>query len=510
MDTEQLTTRSVWHKTAEVPRFPPLAEDLGADVCVIGAGVAGLSTALFLAREGLSVVVVDGGPIGGGETGRTTAHLATALDDRFREVERLHGARGAQLAYQSQAAAVDAIERVVVEESIECAFRRLDGYLFLGAGESESFLDEEFDAARRAGCASVERLAKLHVAGRDLGPCLRFLRQGEFHPLRYVAGVAHAVVRRGAHIFEQARAIEIEAQGERATRVRFESGRVIEASHVVVATNTPFNDRVVIHTKQAAYRTYAIAARVRDGSIRRALYWDTEDPYHYVRLHAEPRDHDERLIIGGEDHKTGQEDDPAARFARLEAWARELFPGMQNVEERWSGQVLEPVDGVAFIGRNPGGERNVYVATGDSGMGMTHGTIAGMLITDLIAGRDNEWAALYDPSRKTLRAAGKWLSENLNVAAQAATLFTAGEVGSVEDIPPGSGAVIRRGLAKIAVFRDQGGVAHERSAICPHLGCVVAWNDVEKSWDCPCHGSRFDVRGKVLTGPADRDLGSAE
>jgi len=217
----------------------------------------------------------------------------------------------------------------------------------------------------------------------------------------------------------------------------------------------------------------------------------------------------EVLIVGGEDHKTGQADDTDERFVRLEEWTRERFPKAGEVEFRWSGQVMEPVDGLAFIGRNPG-DQNVYVATGDSGNGMTHGTIAGILITDLILGRDNEWATLYDPSRISLRGIPEFAKENLNAAAQFTDYVTGGDVDNVRDIARGSGAVIRRGLKKVAVYRDTQGTLHEYSAVCPHLGCMVDWNSPEGTWDCPCHGSRFDSSGKVVNGPASSALGPAE
>jgi Rieske Fe-S protein len=285
------------------------------------------------------------------------------------------------------------------------------------------------------------------------------------------------------------------------------SGHTVECDAVVVATNTPINDVVTMHTKQAPYTTYGIGARVPRGSIKRALYWDTLDPYHYVRLASSKNDGYEILIVGGEDHKTGQADDGAERFARLEAWARERFPSILSVDFRWSGQVMEPVDGVAFIGRNPGDDANVYIATGDSGMGMTHGTIAGMLITDLIMGRDSPWTTLYDPSRKMLRGITEYASENVNVAAQYATDYVSGgDVQSVDDIPLGEGAVIRQGLKKIAVYRDEQGTRHQLSAVCTHLGCIVSWNSTEKTWDCPCHGSRFAKDGRVINGPANKDL----
>jgi nitrite reductase/ring-hydroxylating ferredoxin subunit len=266
---------------------------------------------------------------------------------------------------------------------------------------------------------------------------------------------------------------------------------------------------VAIHTKQAPYRSYVIGARVGRGSVPHVLLWDTPDPYHYVRVQrAQAGARFDYLIVGGEDHKTGQDDQGAAvRFGRLEAWTRRRFPQMAGVEFRWSGQVMEPVDGMAFIGRNPGDRANVLIATGDSGNGMTHGTIAGILLTDLIAGRDNEWATLYDPARLRVGAVGEFAHENLNVAAQYAAHVTGGEVSSVEDIVAGSGAVLRRGVRKVAVYRDDEGTLHERSAVCTHLGCVVRWNDLEKSWDCPCHGSRFDpTDGHVLNGPASSAL----
>ena len=242
--------------------------------------------------------------------------------------------------------------------------------------------------------------------------------------------------------------------------------------------------------------------RIPKGSVPLGLYWDTEDPYHYVRLQP-AADHDV-LVVGGEDHKTGQ-GDPNASFEKLEKWIRERFAVVTTIDYRWSGQVMEPIDGVAFIGRNPL-NKNIYVATGDSGMGMTHGTIAGILLTDLIQGRRNAWAEIYDPSRKTVGAALEYVKENLNVAAKYAEWVTGGDVESKEQIPAGQGRVIRSGAKKIAVYRDESGAFHACSAVCTHLGCLVAWNSMEKSWDCPCHGSRFDGGGRVLNGPAVRPL----
>ena len=429
------------------------------------------------------MIVIDAGEIGGGETGRTTAHLASALDTRYTEIEQLHGERGAQLAAESHTAAIAEIERIVQEEGIACEFERLDGYLF-GA-----MPDAELDAAHRAGLTGVERLERAPLAFFDSGACLRFPNQGQIDPLQYLNGLADALERRGGRIYTHTEATEIGAY------VRTQHG-TITAAAIVVATNTPVNDIVTMHTKQAAYRTYVIGMWVPEGAIAPGLYWDTADPLHYVRLAGD------LLIVGGEDHKTGQGGEAVDRFGLLADWTRQHFPMAGEIVYSWSGQIMQSMDGLAYIGKNPGDAANVYIVTGDSGNGMTHGTIAGMLLTDLIRGRENPWAALYDPARITLRAAGEFARQNVNVAAQYAAVFTAGNVAAESKIPAGCGAIQRKGLAKIAVYRDEDGRLHEFSASCPHLGCIVAWNGTEKTWDCPCHGSRFTALGEVVNGPA--------
>ena len=502
--TDNGRTTSVWMATAPMPQESVLTADTRADVCIVGAGIAGLTTAYLLAKSGKKVIVLDDGPTAGGETCRTTAHLVSALDDRFYHLERLHGRDGARLAAESHAAAIDRIERIIEDESISCDFVRLDGYLFVPAGDDPKQLDDELDAVTRAGL-DVSRVDRAPISTFDTGPALKFARQGQFHVLKYLRGVADAARREGAQIFNGTHADRIE--GGQDARVETSRG-VVRANAIVVATNSPVNDLVAIHTKQAAYRTFVVGARVRRGSVPQILLWDTPDPYHYVRIQR-VSDGDDVLIVGGEDHKTGQNDDGEERFRRLEEWTRQRFPQAQAFEFRWSGQVMEPIDGLALIGRNPLDSDNVYVATGDSGNGMTHGTIAGMLLTDLIMGRQNPWEHLYDPSRKTLAAAKDFVNENVNVVAQYADLVTPGDVSDLSEIAPGHGAIVRRGADKVAVYRDEGGALHERSAFCTHLGCVVRWNSLERTWDCPCHGSRFRTDGNVVNGPAIRGLGES-
>jgi glycine/D-amino acid oxidase-like deaminating enzyme/nitrite reductase/ring-hydroxylating ferredoxin subunit len=504
------TTLSVWAATAEAPAPAPLQEDASANVCVVGAGIAGMTTAYLLAREGKSVFVVDDGPIGGGMSARTTAYLSNALDDRFYELERLFGEEGSRLAAQSHTAAINRVETIVREERIDCDFERLDGYLFLPTNGKMKVLDDELPAAHRAGLADVRRLERAPLEFWDTGPCLHFPRQAQFHPLKYLSALAGAFERDGGKIFTGTHADKIE--GGRHAHIITTSDYKISCEAIVVATNTPVNDRFAIHTKQVPLTTYVIGARIPHGAVPKMLLWDApfdlSEAYHYVRI-AQAADH-EILIVGGEDHKTGQKNDGAQRWGKLEQWARNRFPMIESVDFHWSGQCMDPVDSLAFIGANPGDDDNVFIATGDSGMGMTHGTIAGMLLSDLILGRENPWTELYDPSRKTASAVADFAEENLNVATQYADLLTPGDVASVDDVANEEGAVIRKGLSKIAAYRDRDGVVHSMSAVCRHLGCIVAWNSAEKTWDCPCHGSRYDARGEVINGPANQGLEPTE
>jgi glycine/D-amino acid oxidase-like deaminating enzyme len=493
-------TDPVWFSTTSSPKFTTLDEDIETGVCIVGAGIAGLSTAYFLAREGKAVVVLDKNSLGRGETLNTSAHLSNAIDAGYRDIERYHGEQGAKLAAQSHTKAITTIESIAEREGIDCDFQRVNGYFFLGANDSPDILEEERLAAHRAGVAvRREDVLPFPVAK---GPFLTFPDQAEFHPGKYIAGLANAVKSAGGQIYTGVEVAEITGGGEATIRTKL--GRIIVADAAVVATNTPFNDRVAMHTKQAAYRTYIIGVEVPAGRFPNALWWDTEDPFHYVRLLKEHKAGRARdiLIIGGEDHKTGQPGATEVRFARLLSWGRSHFGELREPEFHWSGQIMESDDGLAFIGRNPGNERNVFIATGDSGVGLTHGTIAGSLISDLIMGRENPWETLYDPSRKMIRAGLEYARENANTVAQYGSWISPGDVKSVDEIEPGMGAIVRDGAAKHAVYRDASGGTHRYSAICPHLGCVVAWNKTEKSWDCPCHGSRFDPFGEVLNGPA--------
>lgn len=502
-------TLSYWVASVKPVMYDKLDRNIKVDVAVVGGGISGLTAAYLLSREGKSVAVLEDGDIGSGESGRTTAHISNALDDRYSYIAEILGPQKARLAAESHSEAIHRIEEIIKEEKIDCDFERLKGYLFLDPSDNKKTLDDELKATHEAGIRT-EMIQGVPGIPLETGPCLMFPDQATFNPMKYYDGLSAAILRYGGKIFTHTHVSKVDDTG-----VTSDKGFTVKADYIIVATNTPINDKFSIHTKQAPYRTYVIGGLVKKGTLPHALWWDTgdqnsiwpTDPYHYVRLQNYNDDY-ELLIAGGEDHKTGQLEEGLQeedKYNNLIKWTYERFP-VERIEFKWSGQVMEPVDAMAFIGKNPMDSDNVFIATGDSGNGMTHGTIAGILITDLIMGRENPWTDLYDPSRKTMKAAGDFIEENLNVAKQFKEYLTPGDIDSVKDLAPGEGAIIRSGLTKAAVYRDDEGKLYAYSAVCPHLKCIVEWNASEKTFDCPCHGSRFTCYGKVINGPAPHDL----
>jgi glycine/D-amino acid oxidase-like deaminating enzyme/nitrite reductase/ring-hydroxylating ferredoxin subunit len=501
---------SPWIASIDPIKYNPLSENISADVVIVGGGISGISTAYFLASAGLRVAVVEDGFIGSGETGRTTAHLVNVLDDRYSELINLFGEEKTKLAAESHTEAINRIELVAQSENIDCSFERLSGYLFLHEKDNKTDLVKEFNSCAKAGLSA--ELVDSAPGIVDLrNPIIRFNRQAQFHPLKYINGLCKSIIKKGGKIFTETHVDSVNKNG-----VETKNG-IINAGHIVIATNTPVTNRFVIHTKQAPYRTYVIGSKIKKGTLEKALWWDTGNPestwpiqpYHYARIFNFENDND-LLIVGGEDHKTGQADAENIfekdRYNELELWMKRHFPQPGEVIFNWSGQVMEPVDSLAFIGRNPQDDENIYIATGDSGNGMTHGTIAGILLTDLILGKKNAWAEIYDPSRINLKSTDVFIEEQVNVVKQYADYIKGDETDSLNNLSKDSGIVITKDGKKTAVYRDENNDLHFSSAVCPHLKCIVQWNDDEKSFDCPCHGSRFTGNGKVINGPANTDL----
>ncbi len=506
-------TTSVWMEVKPTQTFETLNQSVECDVCVIGAGIAGLTTAYMLADQGKNVIVVEKFPqIAQGETGRTTAQLVTFTDFPYTQLKRMHGDQ-VKLIAESHRYALETIGRIALHENIDCDYRKVPVFLFAPREEDYEKLDKEAETLREIGIAVI-RHPSLPTEGLPEYPCIEIPGMAQMHALKYMYGLGDAVERRGVKIYTNTKASTIDEKDSH-VEIKTAEGHLIRCQHMVTATNSPVSVLTGVHLKQAAWRTYVVGMRVTKGALPYAIWWDTLEPYHYVRLVEFP-DYDV-LIAGGEDHHTGRDEkggpdadteekgESPERFESLETWAREIFPQCGELLYKWSGQVMESADGIGYNGRQPHKDRS-FMITGDTGSGTTNATLGARLVTDLITGVDNPWEKLYNPARLNLRAADELIKEGAAAFWQYKHNITPGDVGESGEIPNDSGAIIREGLKKIATYKDEQGEVHLMSAICPHLGCIVQWNGVEKSWDCPCHGSRFDCYGKVLNGPAVSDL----
>jgi len=488
-----------------MPAAGSLPGDMECEVVVIGSGIAGISTAYELCKRGKSVAIIERGRIAGGMTSRTSAHLAPLCDDLVSEMTKIKGKDATKLFCDSHLAAVNRIDEIQEREKIDCDFRRLDGYLFQGEDMPAEIIDQEMDAVREIG-AAVHRLVGVPFNGCENRHVLRYPKQATFHPLKYLAGLAKVCHANGVEFFRDSPVDEV-SEGKGIVSVRTRRG-TIKAQHAVVATNSSISDRFAIHTKTAPYRTYVMAFELSRGALPDALYWDTEEPYHYLRLQPGP-DRIDYVLVGGEDHKSGQADDADKRFEGLQTWARKMMPLLGKETHRWSGQVLDTIDYAGFIGRDPGG-KNIYVAMGDSGQGLTHGVAGAMLNTALIMGENHPWQELYAPGRIPLKAAKNFVTENITAVKSFAEHIAPGELSSLDELSRGQGAIVRQGLAKVAAYRDDKGELHVNSASCSHVGCHLHFNSFETCWDCPCHGSMFDIDGLPMNAPAVRPLDKIE
>lgn len=492
------TVTDTHHKTLE--------ENLKTDVVIVGGGIAGLTTAYCLAVSGQRVIVIDDGHIGSGETGRTTAHITTVLDERYYTLEKTFGRRSTALIAESHKLAIDFIEEVVNKENIDCEFERLSTYLFLHPNDTKENLEKEMNMLFHCGIES----SLLEITPGI--PCeqssLMIPKQAQFHPMKYILGLCEAIEKRGGKIFVNTHADTIDYTG-----IVTDKGFSITAKHVVVTTNAPVNDTYTMMLKQWAYRTYVIGALVKKNTIPKALWCDTGDhnstkqtPYHYVRLTPYNNEYD-LLMSGGEDHVVGEKSKikEEERYELLEKWTRAHFP-IESVVQHWSGEVLVPMDGIPYMGRNRFDKKNVYIITGVGGIGMTYCTIGAMLICDLINGKKNKWEGIYSPARFTIKASQpffKMLKDDFIATLKKWFKKESKDLASVKN---GEGKIIVQEGKKCGAYRDETGKLFLVSAECTHLKCIVNWNNDEKSWDCPCHGSRFTYAGKVINGPANKDL----
>lgn len=497
----QQNSRSPWQRI-EPPIFPPLQENRSTEVCVVGAGIAGSLAAYVLLKHGHQVILIDKEPFGENESGRTTGHVSNALDEGYAKLIRMHGLEGARVAFESHSDAIDLIEKIINEEKIDCDFRRVTGYLMGIPPSEKSYLENEFACLRKVGFSEAELISEIPGLPQKTAGIV-YPRQGELHLLKFIKGLWEAINLMGGEIFTLTKITNIH-DGE-APHLETEFGHTIRSKKIIVCTNVPINDRFGVHLKQAAYRTYSIGSDISSDTFPHSLMWDIDSPYHYIRLIKDTSPGFDTLLVGGEDHRVGQKPGATDPYVKLEQWMNTHLGIHTAVTVKWSGQIIEPADGLAYIGKSPGQE-NIYICCGDSGHGITHGAIAAIIFKDLVEGHPNSWLETYNPQRLNFRASQQLLKENLNNLTQYRDLMYLEKALTQKSLKPGEGTLARHGLEPIALYCDENNQIHRFSALCPHLAGVVHWNSFEKTWDCPCHGSRFSATGEVLNGPAIENL----
>lgn len=501
-------TTPYWATSATFPPFVKLAEDFETEVVVVGAGMTGLTAAYLLAKAGKRVVVLERDRCAMADTGHTSAHLTMVTDGRLTELAKRFGRNHAQAVWDAGLAAIATVDEIVREHAIDAGFEWVDGYLHAPlndqAGQEAERLKEDAWLARDLGF-DAEYVETVPLVER---PGIRFRDQARIHPRNYLAGVAKAFVALGGRIYEHSAADEF-CDDPRAVK---SAGHTVRCEDVVIATHNPLvglgglAGATVFQTKLALYTSYVVAGRTPKGVAADALWWDTSDPYYFLRV--EPHRDFDIVIFGGEDHKTGQQDDTAACYRRLTDRLTAIVPRVE-VTHHWSGQVIETPDGLPYIGQST---EHQYAATGYAGNGLTFGTLGGIMISDAILARANPWTELFDPGRKALtRGVWDYLKENIDYPYYLIRdRFAGPEAQSLRAVKRGQGKIIERDGAKVAAYRDESGAVTLRSATCTHMGCVVSWNIAERTWDCPCHGSRFKTTGGVISGPAEAPLSKVE
>ena len=499
-----MATHSYWKKV-RLPRFPALRRTIRVDVVVVGGGMTGITTAYLLKKEGCKVALVEKGRCASQDTANTTAHLTHVTDLRLSDLVRRFGRDHARAVWNAGTAALDQIQQIVNAEQIECDFQRVPGYLHAAWNSRKSenrALQREARVARDLGF-DADYVMETPILGR---PGVRYPNQAKFHPRKYLARLAERIPGRGSFLFERSEAKKFERLKDGRMRVTA-NGQTIRSDWVVIATDVPMTgvsnivSVALLQSKITSYTSYAIGAWLPKNRAPAALFWDTSEPYYFLRIDSLPRR--DYAVFGGMDHKTGQVSDTQKTFLDLEKTLRCILPEAR-VERRWSGQIVESHDGLPLIGETA--ERQ-FVATGFSGNGITYGTLAGLMACDWVMKRKNPWSDLFSPRRKKFHGAWDYLRENLDYPYYMMKDRLARIEGkSLRSLKRAQGRILRIRGKRVAAYRDDQGRVTMLSPVCTHLGCIVHWNNAERSWDCPCHGSRFAPSGEVIAGPAETPL----
>ena len=500
-----MTTDSYWMDSASLPRFPRLGNSLTVDVAIIGGGITGITAAYLCKQAGLSVALIERDRCARIDTGHTTAHLTAVTDLRLRDMTKTFGPDAARAVWDAGNAAIDQIVTNIRKHDIACDFKWVPGFLHAPRGDRSASTAETLRNEAAAAAALGIDAAFVEATPFFGGPAVEFAHQAIFHPRKYLSGLVRAIAGNGCHLFEQTHVNAIEGDDPITVKAGDFS---VQCRHLILATHNPLMGKTgalssaLFQTKLALYTSYALSAKIPAGLIPQASFWDTNDPYAYLRV--EHRRGYDYAIFGGEDHKTGQEPDTAAAYARLEKRFLDLVPDA-SIDHHWSGQVIETNDGLPFIGETAPRQ---FAATGFAGNGMTFGTLSAHAAVDFVLGRKNPWTDLFDPHRKKLLG-GTWeyLKENKDYPYYMLRDWLGGSEGtSLSALQRSEGKILNLDGKKVAAFRDRDGKVSLCSPVCTHLKCIVAWNDAEQTWDCPCHGSRFKATGEVVSGPAESPL----
>jgi glycine/D-amino acid oxidase-like deaminating enzyme/nitrite reductase/ring-hydroxylating ferredoxin subunit len=489
---------SLW-ATTDPPSltYPALDRDIEVDVAVIGAGITGLTTAHMLERSGANVVVIDRHLVGAGTTGSTTAKVTALQGLMYRFLAETYDDDTARIYAEANSAGVETVAQIATDLGLDCDLRRLPALTYTTSRDDAKRIEEEVEAAKRAGL-DAEFVTTTDLPF-DVAAAVKLDDQVHFHPRKYCRGLAASL----SQVYENTEAVDVDEGNP--CEIKTATG-TIRAGHVVIATQLPFVHRGLYYAKAAPDRSYAQAARVENPP--EGMYLSVDQPIRSVRPHF--GSDGTWLIIGGEGHKVGQDDDTDRHYMALEGFGREQFDVAPEL--RWSAQDYMPADGLPYIGKITSRSERVFVATGFQKWGLSTGTYAGMIIRDLIDGRDNAWHQIVDSTRVDLKRSAKTLvKENVNVAQR----FVGDRLADlkarhIDELSPGEGDVVDTGEEVVAAYRDESGVLHQVSPICTHLGCIVSFNNAETTWDCPCHGSRFTIDGEVIEGPAVKELARIE
>ncbi|MEJ7625315.1 MAG: FAD-dependent oxidoreductase [Ferruginibacter sp.] len=492
-------TESIWQSVTGEKINSKFPVDEIFDVAIIGAGITGISSAIQLQRAGKKCIIIEAANIAFGTSGGTTAHLNTFFDSPYNEVIENFGEENAKLLAEGGKEAIQTIKNIISSAKIECGYADRTGYVFSVEEKQDKELEKLVKSTQQVGLPmdfindNPFPIPYLKIAAIE--------DQAQFHPTQYIFGLARTFIENGGLIIEDCRATGIEE--EEILTINTSLGS-IKSRNAIYATHIPPGVNI-LHFRNPPYRSYAMALILKDGKYPQALGYDMCDPYHYYR--SQVIDGQEYLIAGGEDHKTGHDENTEHCFRNLESYVRKYFD-VESVAFKWSSQYYIPADGLPYIGHLPGNRENIYCATGFNGNGMILGTLSGNILSDLITNGKSKYKNLFDPARV------KPVAGFVNFVKEAADVVThfigdkikTEKISSLSELAAGEAKVVKYEGHTLALYKDEQHNIHAVNSACTHIKCTVAWNNAEKSWDCPCHGSRFSFDGKVLTGPARKDL----